>query len=85
MSDLSSYLTSRGETQRAFARRAGLDDSTLSRVLAGRIAPSPAVVERIHQATEGEVTANDLYEVWRRARGDSAADAASASAEGGVA
>jgi transcriptional regulator with XRE-family HTH domain len=66
---LPDYLANRGETQKAFAARSGLTDSTLSRVLSGKIAPSPEVVEKVHQATDGAVTANDLYEGWRLARG----------------
>jgi transcriptional regulator with XRE-family HTH domain len=68
MSRLSDYLDQRNEAQNAFAARAGLSDATLSRVLKGKIPPSPDVVEKVHAATDGAVTANDLFEAWRAAR-----------------
>lgn len=68
MPNLTDYLDTKTETQSAFAARAGLSNSTLSRLLKGRIPPSPEVVEKVRAATEGEVTANDLYESWRAAR-----------------
>lgn len=82
MTSLSTYLTARDETQTAFAARAGLTDSTLSRVLKGKSPPSPDVVERVREATAGEVTANDLYDAWRRARSGAGASAEAASAGG---
>lgn len=68
MTTLSDYLASRNETQTAFAQRAGLTDATLSRVMSGKTPPSPDVVEKVHAASEGAVTANDLFEAWRLAR-----------------
>lgn len=65
---LSAYLDARDETQAAFAKRAGLTDSTLSRVMSGAIAPSETVIEAIRTATAGEVTANDLFDARREAR-----------------
>lgn len=76
MASLPNYLSSRAETQTAFAARAGLTDSTLSRVLTGKSPPSPDVVERVRVATDGEVTPNDLFEAWRLARDDAAATSA---------
>jgi transcriptional regulator with XRE-family HTH domain len=77
---LPEYLAHRNETQTAFASRAGLSNGTLSRVLTGKIAPSPDVVEKVHAATDGQVTANDLYEAWRAVRGGESAASAGASA-----
>lgn len=68
MMTLAAYLEAEAETQTAFAARAGLSDSTLSRVLAGKTPPSADVIERIHTATKGRVTANDLFATWRDAR-----------------
>jgi transcriptional regulator with XRE-family HTH domain len=68
MPSLTDYLAAQDETQTAFAARAGLTDSTLSRLLKGRNPPSPEVVERVHVATDGQVTANDLFDAWRTAR-----------------
>jgi transcriptional regulator with XRE-family HTH domain len=68
MPSLTDYLATRKEAQTDFCTRAGLSDATLSRVLRGKIPPSPDVVEKVHQATDGEVTANDLFDAWRTAR-----------------
>lgn len=76
MTRLADHLASRNETQTAFAARAGLSDATLSRVIAGKIPPSTDVIEKVYAATEGEVTANDLFGTWRAAKagnGDAAA------------
>jgi transcriptional regulator with XRE-family HTH domain len=79
MPNLTDYLANRDETQTAFSQRAGLTDATLSRVLNGKTPPSPDVVEKVHAATDGAVTANDLFEAWRLARrGGPAASAAGA-------
>jgi transcriptional regulator with XRE-family HTH domain len=78
MPSLPTYLTERNEAQTAFAARAGLSDATLSRVLKGKIPPSADVVEKVRLATQGEVTANDLYDAWRAARDPSAGEEAAA-------
>src|SRR6266851_3693823 len=81
MTTLPAYLARRGESQTAFAARSGLSDSTLSRVLSGKISPSAEVVEKVGWATEGAVTANDLYEAWRRSIGRAATDMVEALAD----
>jgi transcriptional regulator with XRE-family HTH domain len=81
MTTLPAYLTRRGESQTAFAARSGLTDSTLSRVLSGKISPSAEVVEKVRWATEGAVTADDLYGAWRRSLGRAAADLVEALAD----
>jgi len=78
MTSLTDYLAARNESQTAFSARAGLSDATLSRVLRDKIPPSSDVVEKVHAATDGEVTANDLYAAWRSARDASGAAEAAA-------
>src|SRR5260370_17173286 len=69
MTTLPAYLTRRGESQTAFAARSGLTDSTLSRVLSGKISPSAEVVEKVRWATEGPVPPDDLSRASRRTLG----------------
>ena len=44
----------------ALAKRVGVSTSTLSRVETGALMPSSDFVRRIHDATGGEITPNDL-------------------------
>ena len=81
MTTLPAYLARRGESQTAFAARSGLSDSTLSRVLSGKISPSAEVVEKVRWATDGAVTADDLYAAWRHSIGRAAADLVEALAD----
>lgn len=54
--ELAAYLAENEESARAFALRAGLDKSTVSRLLVGKLRyVDPAVVHRIAEATEGKV------------------------------
>lgn len=68
MSSLATYLTKSGETQAAFAERAGLSPSVLSRILTGKRAPTADVVEKVEKASDGKVTPNDLFDAYREAR-----------------
>jgi len=43
--------------QAAFAVRAGTTKATISRIEAGTLSPSPALMQRIVEATGGEITA----------------------------
>ncbi|WP_425065092.1 helix-turn-helix domain-containing protein [Reyranella sp.] len=72
MTSLPEYLKAQNETQTAFAGRSGLSDSTLSRVLAGKIPPSHDVIQRVYVATEGRVDESDLYAAWRAAQASTA-------------
>jgi transcriptional regulator with XRE-family HTH domain len=56
---LAEYLGRNGLTQKAFGARAGIEQSYVSRILAG--APiSGTTARRIYTATGGAVTPNDL-------------------------
>jgi transcriptional regulator with XRE-family HTH domain len=78
MPSLTDYLSAENETQTAFARRAGLSDSTLSRVLAGKTPPTAALVEKVREATGGQVTEAELFAAWRAARSTTPAARAAA-------
>lgn len=57
---LNDYITREGLTNIAFGAIIEVDHSTVSRLRAGQV-PSPTVMRRIFDATGGEVTANDFY------------------------
>ena len=59
---LRDYLDRECLTLEQFAARTGLHVSTVSRIAAGKNPPSPELVQRIREATRGEVTPNDLFE-----------------------
>lgn len=56
---LTDYLDARGETGLAFARRAGLAQATISRILSGS-SPTLTTARMIVEATEGKVRYEDL-------------------------
>jgi transcriptional regulator with XRE-family HTH domain len=59
---LAEYLSETGLTQSAFAARVGITQAYVSRILAGVYeSVSQDVVRRIYDATEGEVTPNDIF------------------------
>jgi transcriptional regulator with XRE-family HTH domain len=56
---LDRYLALRRMTQKEFAAHADINQSTVARLLHGDRRPSLAMIERIHAATNGRVTARD--------------------------
>lgn len=67
---LAEYICCAGERPAAFARRAGLAKSTISRLLRGQCRPSWEVVAKIHEVTDGFVTANDWAAMMQEVQGD---------------
>jgi len=63
---LRDYLAQKGERPAEFARRTGLTHTTISRILNGRRSAGRRVIEAIHDATDGKVTANDLVLFGRK-------------------
>lgn len=57
---LDEFLTSNRLTLHEFAREIGVDAATVHRIKEGRVAPHRKTLERIHQATGGAVTPNDI-------------------------
>ncbi len=58
---LQDYLAETGMTRAEFARRIGVKHISVTRyVNEGRV-PEPSVMEKIIEATEGKVTANDFF------------------------
>lgn len=57
---LAAYLTERHLTIRGFARRAKVDPSMLWRVLTGKRRPNLTMLEKIRDASEGEVLPEDF-------------------------
>ena len=53
---LSDYLRARGETESAFARRAGLPQRTVNRICKGETAPRADTAFRVVEATKAEPT-----------------------------
>lgn len=71
---LEKYLSKNGLTQKDFAAKAGLAQSTISRLAMGRFNPSLELLSRIYDATGGAVRPNDFHKHLRRV--SSAAEAA---------
>jgi hypothetical protein len=59
--ELRTYLAERGETPSAFARRVDRAHSTILRLMDRQTAPSAETVRLIFDATDGQVTASDLF------------------------
>lgn len=59
---LSEYLTQNSLSIAAFAARLGVNKSAVSRWATGARLPRRDMMNRINDATEGEVTANDFFE-----------------------
>ena len=59
---LSRYLADAGLSVSAFARKAGLQVSTVHRAVHGRVMPSEATIVAIARATGGAVRADDFYD-----------------------
>jgi hypothetical protein len=58
---LATYLQDRGISEARFAEMIGVSQAAVNRYIAGKRRPRRAVVLRIMAATQGAVTANDLY------------------------
>jgi TorA maturation chaperone TorD len=59
---LGRYLAGAGLSVSAFARKAGLQVSTVHRAVHGRVMPSEATIRAIVRATDGAVRADDFYD-----------------------
>jgi TorA maturation chaperone TorD len=59
---LSRYLADAGLSISAFARKAGLQVSTVHRAVHGRVMPSEATIRAIMRATDGAVRPDDFYD-----------------------
>ena len=57
---LQEYLTHTATSRADFAQQIGVSVESVRRYLIGRI-PEPPVMEKIIEATEGKVTANDFF------------------------
>jgi predicted transcriptional regulator len=57
---LNDFLSAEGISMGAFAKTVGTTTATISRVSDGTVVPRKALMERIHDATGGLVTPNDL-------------------------
>lgn len=60
---LKDYLERQSLSEKAFAATVGADQSTIHRVKTGALVPRPDLMKRIVEATQGDVTPNDLYGV----------------------
>jgi transcriptional regulator with XRE-family HTH domain len=58
---LSSYLKKSGVTAAEFAKRIGVDKTTVYRYIRGERIPNRDALSRIMEETEGAVTANDFF------------------------
>jgi transcriptional regulator with XRE-family HTH domain len=60
---LQDYLADTGVTRAEFARRIGVKHITVTRYVSEGRVPEPSVMEKIIEATEGKVTANDFFDI----------------------
>ncbi len=58
---LSEYLHENGLTETGFAETLGVDQSTIHRLAKKEQIPGRELMVRIHEATKGQVTANDFF------------------------
>jgi len=61
--ELKSYLSQNKMSHAAFSRLIGATPNAVGLWVAGKRKPKDLFLERIRQATEGAVTANDFYHV----------------------
>ena len=57
---LKDYLKTNNISQNRFAKKCGVDKSSMSRIVQGKRFPRPEILNRIELATDGEVKANDF-------------------------
>lgn len=55
------YLSKYGMTKRGFARRLGVTESNLHKILSGKSYPTAKTAQKIVKLTNGEVTFEDLF------------------------
>ena len=60
---LDNWLKKENRTKAWFAHRIGVPPSTIARIIAERRSPTHAVMEKIIQATCGEVLPNDFFDL----------------------
>lgn len=70
--NLNIYLTSKGLTDQAFADMIECERSFANRLRHGEVYPKYPTVVRIEKATQGHVTAVDLFEAHRAKRASKA-------------
>lgn len=61
--NLDEYLTTNGISGADFARTIGVNPATVFRIRTGRVFPHRSTMAAIIEATEGNVTANDLMSI----------------------
>lgn len=61
---LNDFLSSHGVSKSAFAKKIGTTTATVSRIADGLVVPRRALMHAIHHHTGGEVTPNDLVELY---------------------
>ena len=59
--NLRSYLSSRGISEAAFGQTIAVSQAAVNRYVRGERMPTPRIMARIVEATDGQVTANDFY------------------------
>lgn len=59
--NLRSYLTASGISESAFGARIGVSQAAVNRYVRRARIPTPQIMSRIVEATDGQVTANDFY------------------------
>ena len=61
--DLKTYISEQGCSLHTFGQQVGVTQSAVSRWLCGNRSPSPAMMRKIMEATNGAVTPNDFFEL----------------------
>lgn len=59
--NLRSYLSSRGISEAAFGAQIGVSQAAVNRYVRRSRIPTPPIMAKIVEATDGQVTANDFY------------------------
>lgn len=59
--NLRSYLSSRGISEAAFGSQIGVSQAAVNRYVRRSRIPTPPIMAKIVEATDGQVTANDFY------------------------
>lgn len=67
--DLRTYLKLNSLSERAFSQQIGVASTTINRLVRGKTKPSFALIQRIFEATQGDVTPNDLFDVKNQTLG----------------
>ncbi len=64
--NLHEYLYEADETAAAFAERAGLSESAVSRLRNGETWPDPPTIQAVLTASGNKITLDGLYQAWHR-------------------